>query len=612
MRSLYHVYAIIFTEMENLKTTNKKSEFLSHIIIVLTFLLLSAQTWFKWGSLIVDNGRELWLPAELLKGKVLYKDIVCFFGFLPSYLMATLYSIFGVSINTLAYTGMIITIVTSLTIYKISRFFLNQGLSTLVVINFLFVCAFGQYTQSGIFNFILPYSFSSTLFMTFVVLSTYLFIKFIFSENKKNLISWALFLTLSFLCRPESAFMAWIGFALAGILIIRSQKSNRLKMLAVIAAPVLMAAFFYALFFLTTHSFSAFKESFLASIHVISDIPINKKWFGTDNIQRNLSNIFISFLAQAAIIYVLAMICAIVSKLDKEISLSPTKILLPIITAFVIFEGLKTSHVMVIQYQCITLILLCGSIAYFFQTLNKNHSKHTLASFVLFIVSTMVIYRIFFAVSPYQYGFVLMAMPLICYYIFFASILENTLQQRLKLTPNALSTVSACLFIFMIIIYWKESSSNYKSHKIPIITSRGTIYCKNNVLTDHFFDTANYLKGHTALNSTVAVLPEGVGINFFTDRATPLRHHSFMPQDIGIFGEEKIISEIKSAKIDYIVILSRDTSECGPASFGVDYGQKIKKWIDTNYEQTKLFGDIPYSSKNALGALIMKKKVAKR
>jgi hypothetical protein len=142
--------------MESNGPKNKKSELLPHLIIIAAFFFLLSQTWLKWGDLIIDTGRELWLPAELLKGKLLYKDIVSFYGFLPPYLIAGLYKIFGISINTMVYTGIALTLIVSFTIYRIARFFLDQGFSTLLVLNFLFVLAFGCYINRAILNFILP------------------------------------------------------------------------------------------------------------------------------------------------------------------------------------------------------------------------------------------------------------------------------------------------------------------------------------------------------------------------------------------------------------------------------------------------------------------------
>ena len=593
--------------MDTGTTKDKKSELLPHLIIIAAFFFLLSQTWLKWGSLVIDTGRELWLPGELLKGKVLYKDIVSFYGFLPPYLIAGLYKIFGISINTLVYTGIALTLIVSFTIYRIARFFLDQGFSTLLVVNFLFVFAFGNYNTSGIFNYILPYTFASTFFMASTVLSLYFFLKFIFSDNEKNLLIWSIFLTAAFLCRLESALAVWPAFLLSGsILAARQDKTKQIKILVCIFRPLLLAALCYGVFFLATGTFYYFKETFIGSIKTITNTPFAKGMGGFDDIVMNISQISKSFLSHIIIFSGLAIFCRTASRSsDKETTSAPA--IMPLLAAFLVFISLKQNDIYHFQYHCLTLILLCGTIAYLSQTLHHQSTTRSLGLLTLFTTSFFATYRIFLATSPYFYGFSLLTLPLICYYIFFCDIVKSTLENRLKIPAGLLSAVLAGFLILMIIPFWEHSESNYRYRDTLSTTSKGDLYSADIRQNDLFWKTVDYIKKNTAKDSTVVAFPEGVGINFFTDRATPLRHHSFLPHDIKLFGENKILLEMWAAKIDYIVILTRDTSEWGPASFGVDYAKKIRKWIDNDYVPIKQFGAKPYAS-NLVGMLIFKKK----
>jgi hypothetical protein len=442
--------------------------------------------------------------------------------------------------------------------------------------------------------------------MVFTVLSVYFFIKFIYSDNEKNLLIWSIFLTAAFLCRLESALAVWPAFLLSGFMLTNKlPKTKRFRIFAYVLSPLFVAALCYGVFFLLTHTFHSFAEAFIRSINAISNIPLNKKMAGLDDIASNLSQISISFLLNMAILVILAIICRIAATLshDKPIA----KVIIPVTTSFILFILLKQYSLYELQYRCLILVLFCGSIAYLLQSLPPKAPKRSLALMTLFMTSLLVIYRMFLATSHYWYGFYFLTLPLICYYIFFCDIVKSTLENRFKTPQGLLSTAIAVFLMLMIIPFWEHSSSNYKYHSILSTTSKGNLYSINNTQTEFFLKTVDYLKKNTTKNSTVVVFPEGVGINFFTDRATPLRHHGFLPSDITMFGEDKILTEIRSAKIDYVVILTRDTSDCGPASFGVDYAKKIQKWIDDNYVPIKQFGAKPYAS-NATGILILKKK----
>lgn len=55
-------------------------------LVSVSFLALSVWTWRKWPDLLVDFGRELYVPWQLTTGKVLYVDIAYFNGPLSPYL----------------------------------------------------------------------------------------------------------------------------------------------------------------------------------------------------------------------------------------------------------------------------------------------------------------------------------------------------------------------------------------------------------------------------------------------------------------------------------------------------------------------------------------------
>ncbi len=60
--------------------------------------------WARWGSVTVDSGREIYVAAALVEGKMLYRDI--WYPYSPGapYLNALLFQIFGIHI-TVSYTG---------------------------------------------------------------------------------------------------------------------------------------------------------------------------------------------------------------------------------------------------------------------------------------------------------------------------------------------------------------------------------------------------------------------------------------------------------------------------------------------------------------------------
>src|SRR5690242_2585043 len=59
-------------------------------LIVVVAAVLAWYTWAHWGDFEVDCGRELYVPAEILRGKLIYRDFFYSYGPLAPYLCALL------------------------------------------------------------------------------------------------------------------------------------------------------------------------------------------------------------------------------------------------------------------------------------------------------------------------------------------------------------------------------------------------------------------------------------------------------------------------------------------------------------------------------------------
>ena len=85
----------------------KLSRFTVNLIVFLTlssiFVLLTSWSWRKWPDILVDFGHELYIPWQITQGKVLYKDMMFTMGPFSQFFNALMFSLFGVSLNTLVF-----------------------------------------------------------------------------------------------------------------------------------------------------------------------------------------------------------------------------------------------------------------------------------------------------------------------------------------------------------------------------------------------------------------------------------------------------------------------------------------------------------------------------
>lgn len=586
----------------------------SFLVCVLVFFALAyllKVSAFRWGDLIIDTAREAWVPKGIVDGRVLYKDISYNYGIFAPYFIALLFKIFGVNLNVLAGCGLVVTTLMSFFLYRISRLFVDEIISALTVFTFLFVFAFGQYSYTGIFNFIIPYSFASTFSVFFTAAALYFFCKYFFTSSRKHLLSWAIFLIFVILTRPEFGLVVWLGFVsilLYGYFVLHRRKGDPLLFLMPFGA-LLLAILLYVGFFIKTGSFAYFKTMVLdmivltkTNIFVINNAGLNAPLGNTWLVIK----IFISHMIVVATI-------AAGSYLIKKslVNINPNSGYLAFCGVFIIslvFINNRDWAFSFSQYEALPVVLILGIAWIIFVGRHGERPEEGLALLSVFVVSLICILKILLAANPNIYGFYLIPIALAAYYIFFFRIMKDFFLKVWFDFPVVLfSAILTCFFIFQAFSFWAISRSVYQYKAFLVSTDKGNFSSFFDSRSVYFWETVAYLSENTSPHDTVVVLPEGIGVNFFSDRDNPLPFVVYQPTVIQVVGEKNIISQFISKKVDYCIILHRPTGEQGADRFGIDYGKELNTWIVANYKMVKLFGKYPYTS-SEFGAAIFKRK----
>jgi hypothetical protein len=103
-------------------------------------------------------------------------------------------------------------------------------------------------------------------------------------------------------------------------------------------------------------------------------------------------------------------------------------------------------------------------------------------------------------------------------------------------------------------------------------------------------DALNALEQTAVGGTTVAVLPEGVMLNYLLRLESPLRVVTLMPPEVMAFGEGDTLSSLAAKPPDLVVVIEKDVAEYGYPAFGSDlrYGLRIMDWINEHYETDRL------------------------
>ena len=104
---------------------------------------------------------------------------------------------------------------------------------------------------------------------------------------------------------------------------------------------------------------------------------------------------------------------------------------------------------------------------------------------------------------------------------------------------------------------------------------------------------------------TVAVLPEGVTLNYLARLRNPTPYFNFMPPEIVLFGEDEILDAFRASPPDLVLLVHKDTSEYGVRFFGRDYAVQLGVWLRQNYRELERFGDPPLQPGSRFGIAVL-------
>jgi hypothetical protein len=117
-----------------------------------------------------------------------------------------------------------------------------------------------------------------------------------------------------------------------------------------------------------------------------------------------------------------------------------------------------------------------------------------------------------------------------------------------------------------------------------------------------------WMENNAEPHATLAVLPEGVMVNYLSRRVNPTRYVAWNPAELAVFGQKNMLLDFREHCPDYVMLIHRDASEFGVKLFGQEpkFGLELMQWIGQNYETACLIGHEPLRS-SLFGIKILKR-----
>jgi hypothetical protein len=556
----------------------------SHGLIVVVAAVLAWHTWATWGDIQIDCGRELYVPVEILRGKLLYRDIFYPYGPLAPYVGALLIDIFGPHLVVLYLFGIAVAIGCAMLLLEIGTT-LEGRAAGLTAALALLLMGFAP----GIFNFPLPYSYGATIGVLLSVLCAWFTLRNIFDRPGPNLLMAGFAASLTLLTKQEFGIACYLMLAFVLVMEAVLQRSMRplLRGIAACAPGILLWVAIYGWFFWT----------------LTPAFMVDANWVGLPGTAMHAYGAhFYSLVGQRFIpremlaLTMLAAVCLMLWFVLAKARSGVRNIVLGIVIAIAVahrFDLLSdrldvTTTVLtaLLVYPIGMFIIDGGFVGHAIYKLNQSADRRHLAEAAFGTFALVPAIRVFAAVKPYGYS-IYLAVPL---FLVFVVAISRCIKAA---TPAFSADQQRGLVNYLlgaeVVMLGLICVPTPTQRTATLQTSWGIIYVEPeeaNVARKILAFIAE--QKHTGRQ--VALLPEATMLYALGDIEAPDRWYMVVPGILSPGQEEVLLTDLNRSQPDYILITSRKTTEYGADYFGVDYDQKIYQWIESNYRIAGQFG----------------------
>ncbi len=563
-----------------------------------TALALLAFTWKRWADVVSDTGRELYQAWRLSRGDVLYRDVAHFNGPLSPYLDALWFRLFGVGFTQQVLADLLVVVLTAL-IVRGGRALTDRFTATAAGLVFLCVFAFGPLTPGGSFGYLAPYSHEMTHGALLLLLLLSCLAWDLRAGGRRPPLAAGLLLGLLFLTKPE----LWLaGAACAGFGFLASHRLRAAGWLALGAVLPPLAA--WGLLALAMPADQALRGTLGAWLRLgnpsLVRMPYFQIFMGTWEPAASLRALGWWTLAWTAVLGTLWLVARAAGARSRTIVAGTCAALL-VVSAWLALVHRSIPWVEAMRPLPLVLLVLLGIDLPRLRTERSLVLRAALAVLSLVLLLKMLLYA-----RVWHYGFVL-GMPatltvvgaLLCW-------IPARLPGR---APLIFRVGAAGLLASALVGHLALLADERRAKTVPVGGGRDAFWAdaeRGEVVRV----TQARIETLLGKDQTLAVLPDGVMLNYLTRRRNSTPYIIGNPADVAMFGEAEMLRAYASAPPDWIALVACDTTIYGFPYFGRDYARSLAAWMDRNYVLAEVIGAPPFTGQGFGVALLRRRSEA--
>jgi 4-amino-4-deoxy-L-arabinose transferase-like glycosyltransferase len=565
-------------------------------------------TWLTWCDPIVDFGRELYLPWQISEGQVLYRDLYSTFGPLSPYFNALLFKLFGVSLHTLVYANLLILALSIALFYRLLRIMADRFAATAGCLTFVMLFAFCQYLSTGNYNWICPYSHELTHGTVLSLAAMWTFSRFASKGQTRWLSITGVITGLVFLTKTE-IFVALAGALSLGLVCLlyvsKATKQQVLQQIGLAVATTLGApAVSVALLSTTLPLGTALRGTAGMWMYMFdSQVTVGHHFYqigsGIDDVGGNLWQLLCMSLA--GVLLLTPGYFAAVYAPKKQVWQAAAG---AVVGALVFLAMWQLDRAQLIDWEKIALplplfIFIMTALAT--RRAFRSGDRQMLTTMLVCWFAMLLLLKMILNTRIHGYGFI-HAMPATVLLVVATTYWVP--QQIDRRGGRGMVFTAGALALWMAIGWSYLGISHNQIAKKTDWMASGSDAFKCDGRAEGFNIAVSKIVKATSNSATLAAFPEGVMLNYLARRRASVPYLLYIPHQVDIVGESVMLGELKANPPDVIVLISRNLTEYGVTTFGIDYAKDILAWIGQDYGRPVLQIDNNPLKKRAFGVWI--------
>lgn len=584
------------------------------VLIAVVAVSMAIQGWRTWPDVLIDFGRELYVPWRLSAGQVLYRDIAYFNGPLAPYWNALWFSVFGVGFTTLIAANLLLIGALTALLFLLLRDVGSAFGATMACLVFVTLFAFGEFLSVGNYSFVAPYSHDLTHGVLLSVIA--LFCVRLYQQHRQRMLAVGAGLAVGLLCLTKAEpLLAGAGATAAALgLTLWAEESTHGRRGTIVAAVVAAAippVVALLLFWLAMPVGQVLREGlghWLAVFRTdVRSLPFYREGLGIDDVGASVRSLLIAAGCYAAILAPAAGLALAVRGAHRHrLALASGAFALVAAVLGLAWRHIPWQHLArPLPLFMLALLVAWGGV--FVRRWRRAEVDGPLIlRLALLVFALALLMKMALSARMYHYGFAL-AMPAVLLLLLALLDWAPALIDRFGGCGMIFRAAALAAVLVATLALLSVTDAQIRRRTFTVGTGADVL------LTDargRVVDKAlEELRFRARPGQTLAVFPEGVMINYLSRLVNPTPYAVFLPVEISLFGEDRMLASLQAHPPDLVMLVHRETGEFGARYFGRDYARSLYTWIGRNYRPISIIGALPFQD-GRFGMLLMKRHAA--